>query len=62
LSTSDFSLSNLLASPSLAPTKLDEIKVKFNILSAFVAQKAEEIKNDLFEESQQVVGKAKGEL
>lgn len=35
-------LANLLASPSLAPTKLDELKVKINILSAFAAQKAGE--------------------
>lgn len=56
------SLANLLASPSMAPTKLDEIKVKANILGAFVAKKAEEMKNDLFEEGQQVIGKAKEEL
>ncbi|TXT11633.1 uncharacterized protein COLE_02043 [Cutaneotrichosporon oleaginosum] len=55
-------LANLLASPSMAPTKLDEIKVKANILGAFVAQKAEELKNDLFNDGQQVIGKAKEEL
>lgn len=57
-----YSLSNLLASPSLAPTKLDEIKVKANILGAFVAKKAEELKDGLFEEDQEVIGKAKTEL
>ncbi|WVQ82191.1 protein disulfide-isomerase domain [Cryptococcus sp. DSM 104549] len=35
-------LANLLASPSLAPTKVDELKIKVNILSAFAAQKAGE--------------------
>ncbi|BEI96880.1 hypothetical protein CcaverHIS631_0204690 [Cutaneotrichosporon cavernicola] len=55
-------LSNLLASPSLATSKLDEIKVKVNILSAFVAKKAEETKNDLFEEGQKVMGNVKEEL
>jgi protein disulfide-isomerase A6 len=33
-------IAGLLASPSLAPTKLDELKVKANILSSFAAQKA----------------------
>ena len=32
----------MLASPSLAPTKLDELKIKANILSAFAAKKVEE--------------------
>ncbi|WWD17476.1 protein disulfide-isomerase domain [Kwoniella shandongensis] len=35
-------IAGLLASPSLAPTKLDELKVKANILSAFAIKKAEE--------------------
>ncbi|OWZ68870.1 protein disulfide-isomerase domain [Cryptococcus neoformans] len=35
-------LASLLASPSLAPTKLDELKVKINILSAFASKKASE--------------------
>ncbi|KAK8864226.1 protein disulfide-isomerase domain [Kwoniella newhampshirensis] len=35
-------IAGLLASPSLAPTKLDELKVKANILSAFAVKKAEE--------------------
>jgi len=33
-------IAGLLASPSLAPTKLDELKIKANILSSFAAQKA----------------------
>jgi protein disulfide-isomerase A6 len=36
------SIAGLLASPSLAPTKLDELKIKANILSAFAAKKAED--------------------
>ncbi|WVO16400.1 protein disulfide-isomerase domain [Cryptococcus depauperatus] len=35
-------LAGLLASPSLAPTKLDELKIKINILSSFAAQKVSE--------------------
>ncbi|KAK1924429.1 thioredoxin-like protein [Papiliotrema laurentii] len=35
-------IAGLLASPSLAPTKLDELKIKANILSAFAAKKAED--------------------
>ena len=32
----------MLGSPSLAPTKLDEIKIKVNILSAFAAKKLDQ--------------------
>lgn len=46
----------------MAPTKLDELKIKANILGSFVAKKAEELKNDLFEDGQEVVGKVKEEL
>ncbi|WVR07221.1 protein disulfide-isomerase domain [Kwoniella sp. DSM 27419] len=35
-------IAGLLASPSLAPTKLDELKVKANILSSFAVKKVEE--------------------
>jgi protein disulfide-isomerase A6 len=35
-------IAGLLTSPSLAPTKLDELKIKANILSSFIAQKAED--------------------
>lgn len=35
-------IAGLLASPSLAPTKLDELKVKANILSSFALNKAED--------------------
>ncbi|EIW70859.1 hypothetical protein TREMEDRAFT_38433 [Tremella mesenterica DSM 1558] len=44
-------IAGLLASPSLAPTKLDELKIKANILSSFVAKKAEEV----YEEAADVV-------
>lgn len=58
----DNSLSNLLASPSLAPSKLDELKIKANILGSFVTKKAEQVKNELFEDDQTVLGKVKEEL
>lgn len=35
-------IAGLLASPSLAPTKLDELKIKANILSSFALKKAED--------------------
>ncbi|KAG8807314.1 hypothetical protein FRC18_005625 [Serendipita sp. 400] len=37
-------LNNILAKASLAPEKLEEIKIKANILAAFVTKKAEEAK------------------
>lgn len=36
------SLTSILAKKSLAPSKLDEIKTKLNVLSAFVKGKTEE--------------------
>jgi protein disulfide-isomerase A6 len=36
------SIAGLLSSPSLAPTKLDELKIKANILASFAAKKVEE--------------------
>lgn len=50
-------LSNLLASSSLAPAKLDEIKVKINILKQFVAKKAGELFDDAEAAAQKIVGK-----
>lgn len=35
-------IAGLLASPSLAPTKLDELKIKANILSSFAIKRAED--------------------
>jgi protein disulfide-isomerase A6 len=37
-------LSSILQKKTLAPKKLDEIKMKANVLAAFAAQKAEEVK------------------
>lgn len=51
-------LTNLLASPTIAPKKLDEIKVKLNILKAFVEDKAEDLK----EEAEKVAKDIKDEL
>lgn len=58
-------IANLLASPSLAPTKLDELKIKANILSAFAVKKAEEVVDaatdaagDAYEAVKEQVGKA----
>lgn len=48
-------IAGLLASPSLAPTKLDELKVKANILSSFAAQKA----GDAYDAAAGVVNGAK---
>ncbi|ODO08204.1 protein disulfide-isomerase domain [Cryptococcus amylolentus CBS 6273] len=48
-------LANLLASPSLAPTKLDELKIKINILSAFASQKA----SDAYDSAEELLEDAK---
>jgi protein disulfide-isomerase A6 len=45
------SIAGLLASPSLAPTKLDELKIKANILSSFAVQKI----TDLYEAAEEAV-------
>ena len=37
------SLASILSKRTLAPTKLDEIKIKANILGAFIAEKSETI-------------------
>jgi protein disulfide-isomerase A6 len=39
-----FRLASILKKRSLAPSKLDEIKIKANILQAFVEKKVEEAK------------------
>ncbi|GFZ44141.1 protein disulfide-isomerase [Saitozyma sp. JCM 24511] len=44
-------IAGLLASPSLAPTKLDELKIKANILSSFAVQKI----TDLYEAAEEAV-------
>lgn len=51
-------LAGLLGSPSLAPTKLDELKVKINILGSFAAKKAGqavEAAGDLAEDAKEAV-------
>lgn len=37
------SLASILSKRALAPTKLDEIKIKANILGAFAVEKAETV-------------------
>jgi protein disulfide-isomerase A6 len=49
------SLAAILKKRTLAPSKLDEIKIKYNILSAFIKEKAEEAK-------EKVTGRASAEL
>ena len=40
-------LNSILAKKSLAQVKLDEVRIKANILTAFVAAKGEEIAEDV---------------
>ncbi|WRT66188.1 protein disulfide-isomerase domain [Kwoniella shivajii] len=52
-------IAGLLASPSLAPTKLDELKIKANILSSFAATKASEAADaagDLYDQAAGAAG------
>jgi len=51
-------LTNILQKKSLAPEKLDEIKIKANILAQFVEKKVEEAK----EEAEKVAHHVKEEL
>jgi protein disulfide-isomerase A6 len=46
----------------LSPAKLDEIKIKSNILAQFAAQKAKETEEDISEKVEEVAHKAKEEL
>ncbi|WVQ99238.1 protein disulfide-isomerase domain [Kwoniella sp. CBS 9459] len=62
-------IAGLLASPSLAPTKLDELKIKANILTSFAVTKAEEayeaagdLYNDAVDAAKQVPQQAKDGL
>ncbi|KAH7884731.1 protein disulfide isomerase [Phlebopus sp. FC_14] len=50
-------LASILSKRTMAPAKLDEIKIKANILRAFVAEKVEEA-----EEAESIIGKATAEL
>jgi protein disulfide-isomerase A6 len=51
-------LNTILTKRALAPTKLDEIKIKANILAAFAAKKVEEVK----EEAEHIAEKFHAEL
>lgn len=51
-------LATILQKRTLAPRKLDEIKIKANILAAFVEQKAEEVAD----EAKEAAGDIKAEL
>jgi protein disulfide-isomerase A6 len=51
-------LTSILTKKALAPAKLDELKIKANVLAAFAAQKAEDVK----EEAEHVVERVKEEL
>lgn len=52
------SLASILSKKTLAPAKLDEIKMKANVLKAFAAEEVEEVK----EKVESVAAKATGEL
>lgn len=56
------SLASILSKRSLSPSKLDEIKIKANILKAFVAEKAEEVKEGAEKLAEKISGKATEEL
>jgi len=51
-------LTSILTKRNMSPTKLDEIKIKANILGAFVAKKVEEAE----EKVEKLIGKAHEEL
>ncbi|PSS37491.1 hypothetical protein PHLCEN_2v698 [Hermanssonia centrifuga] len=54
----------MLKKRSLSPAKLDEVKIKANILSSFkaVEEKAEEAVEELKEKVEEVIGRASAEL
>jgi len=57
-------IAGLLGSPSLAPTKLDELKIKANILSSFAAKKvgeAYDAAGEYFEDATETVKSGAGE-
>lgn len=51
-------LSSILAKRTMAPAKLDEIKIKANILASFAAEKAGEVAQEVKEEAEGVAKKA----
>lgn len=56
------SLASLLKKRSLSDAKLDEIKVKANILAAFVEQKAENVTEGVKEAAEETIERAREEL
>lgn len=55
-------LSSILKKRTLNEAKLDELKIKTNILSAFVAQKAENISEDVKEAVEETIERVREEL
>jgi len=55
-------LASILSKKTLAPSKLDEIQRKANILAAFMEQKAAEAAEDVGDAAQHVFGAVKSEL
>lgn len=53
-----YSLASMLNKATLSPSKLDEIKIKANVLKAFAADEAPEVD----EKAESITGKATGEL
>lgn len=60
----DRRLASILKKRSLSPQKLDEVKIKANILSAFkiVEEKAEAIVEQASEKLEEAIGRATAEL
>ena len=55
-------LSSILKKRTMNEAKLDEIKMKTNILSAFVAQKADNISDEVEEAAEETIERAREEL
>jgi protein disulfide-isomerase A6 len=58
-------LASILEKRTMSPAKLDEIKIKANILAAFVAEKAGQVKEeaeDLVKKAEHLVGKSEEDL
>jgi protein disulfide-isomerase A6 len=57
-----YRLASILKKRTLAPSKLDEIKVKANILAAFIEKKAEEVAEEVQEKVADATNRIKEEL
>lgn len=57
-----YSLASILGKRSLSAEKLDEIKIKANILAAFAEEKAEEVKESVESVVESATQRAKEEL